>query len=130
MYTITLSDGRKLENLAVNGTNFVSKNKVDEEIFRNNLAAVKISDGKTERAYKNLVFIQQMEWADGTYYLAFREKTRMELLAEEITENSIGMADVQDALVELAGMIADNAARLDEQEVALVDVATVAAGKE
>ena len=130
MYTITLSDGRKLENLTVNGTNFVSKTKVDEGIFRNNLASVVISDGKTERAYENLVFVQQMEWADGTYYLAFREKTRMELLAEEITENSIGMADVQDALVELAGMIADNAARRDEQEVALVDGAAVAAGKE
>lgn len=130
MYTITLSDGRKLENLAVNGTNFVSKTKVDEKIFQNNLAAVVISDGKTERAYKNLVFVQQMEWADETYYLAFREKTRMELLTEEITENSTGMADVQDALVELAGMIADNAARLDEQEDALVDVAAVAAGKE
>lgn|GEM_PF-3536781 len=39
MYTITLSDGRKLENLTVNGTNFVSKTKVDEEIFQNNLAA-------------------------------------------------------------------------------------------
>ena len=130
MYTITLSDGRKLENLAVNGTNFVRKTKVDEKIFQNNLAAVVISDGKTERSYENLVFIQQMEWADGTYYLAFREKTRMELLTEEITENSIGMADVQEALVELAGMIADNAARLDEQEAALVDVAAVAAGKE
>ena len=34
------------------------------------------------------------------------------------------------ALTELAGMIADNAARLDEQEAALVDVAAVAAGKE
>ena len=130
MYTIILSDGRKLENLAVNGTNFVSKTKVDEKIFQNNLAAVKISDGKTERAYKNLVFIQQMEWADGTYYLAFREKTRMELLAEEITENSIGMADVQEALVELAGLVAENLARLDEQEAALVDVAAVADGKE
>ena len=61
MYTIILSDGRRLENLAVNGTNFVSKTKVDEEIFRNNLAAVKISDGKTERAYENLAFVQQME---------------------------------------------------------------------
>ena len=130
MYTITLSDGRKLENLAVNGTNFVSKTKVDEEIFRNNLAEVKISDGKTERAYENLVFIQQMEWADGTYYLSFREKTKMEMLAEEITENSIGMADVQDALVELAGLVAENLTRLDEQEAALVDVAAVAAGKE
>lgn len=130
MYTITLSDGRKLENLAVNGTNFVSKTKVDEKIFQNNLAAVVISDGKTERAYENLVFGQQMEWADGTYYLSFREKTRMELLAEEITENSIGMADVQDALVELAGLVAENLTRLDEQEAALVDVAAVAAGKE
>lgn len=130
MYTITLSDGRRLENLTVNGTNFVSKTKVDEEIFQNNLAAVKISDGKTERAYENLVFIQQMEWADGTYYLAFREKTRMELLTEEITENSTGMADVQDALVELAGLVAENLTRLDEQEAALVDVAAVAAGKE
>lgn len=130
MYTITLSDGRKLENLAVNGTNFVSKTKVDEEIFQNNLAAVVISDGKTERAYENLVFIQQMEWADGTYYLSLREKTKMELLAEEITENSIGMADVQDALVELAGLVAENLTRLDEQEAALVDVAAVAAGKE
>ena len=130
MYTITLSDGRKLENLAVNGTNFVSKTKVDEKIFQNNLAAVVISDGKTERAYENLVFIQQMEWADGTYYLAFREKTRMELLAEEITENSTDLADVQDALVELAGLGAENLTRLDEQEAALVDVAAVAAGKE
>ncbi len=130
MYTITLSDGRKLENLAVNGTNFVSKTKVDEKIFRNNLAAVVISDGKTERAYENLVFIQQMEWADGTYYLSFREKTKMEMLAEEITENSTGMADVQDALVELAGLVAENLTRLDEQEAALVDVAAVAAGKE
>ena len=130
MYTITLSDGRKLENLTVNGTNFVSKTKVDERIFRNNLAAVKISDGKTERVYENLAFVQQMEWADGTYYLAFREKTKMELLTEEITENSTGMADVQEALVELAGLVAENLTRLDEQEAALVDVAAVAAGKE
>ena len=130
MYTITFSDGRKLENLTVNGTNFVSKTKVDEKIFQDNLAEVKISDGKTERTYENLVFVQQMEWADGTYYLAFREKTRMELLIEEITENSTGMTDVQEALVELAGLVAENLTRLDEQEAALVDVAAVAAGKE
>ena len=38
--------------------------------------------------------------------------------------------EIEAALTELAGMIADNAARLDEQEAALVDVAAVAAGKE
>ena len=38
--------------------------------------------------------------------------------------------EIEAALTELAGMIADNAAWLDEQEAALVDVAAVAAGKE
>ena len=57
----------------------------------------------------------------------FVSKTKVD---EEITENSIGMADVQDALVELAGLVAENLTRLDEQEAALVDVAAVAAGKE
>lgn len=38
--------------------------------------------------------------------------------------------EIEAALTELAGMIADNAARLDEREAALVDVAAVAAGKE
>lgn len=130
MYTITLANGTKLTGLGMNGTNYVSKEKVDETIFKDNLSTMKVTNGETETTYTDMVFVQQMEWADGTYYLAFREKTRMELLTEEITENSTGMADVQDALVELAGLVAENLTRLDEQEAALVDVAAVAAGKE
>ena len=38
--------------------------------------------------------------------------------------------EIEAALTELAGLVAENLTRLDEQETALVDVAAVAAGKE
>lgn len=44
-YTITLADGRKLTGLDKNGDNFVSKTKVDEKIFKDNLSTMKVSDG-------------------------------------------------------------------------------------
>ena len=94
MYKITLNDGTVIDNLTVNGTNFVSKDKVDESIFtKDNLKKVTINDTD----YENLVFIQQMMLSDG-YCIAFRQKT-----AEAITQAN--MTDVQLALAEIYEMI-------------------------
>ena len=105
MYTITLADGKKLTGLEMNGTNYVSKEKVDETIFENNLSTMKVFDGETETTYTDMVFIQQMEWADGTFYLAFREKTKEEKLVAAITANTNSVTDVQVALAEVYEMI-------------------------
>ena len=105
MYTITLADGKKLTGLDMNGTNYVSKEKVDETIFKDNLSTMKVSDGKTETTYTDMVFVQQMEWDDGTFYLAFREKTKDEKLADAIAANANSVTDVQVALAEVYEMI-------------------------
>ena len=84
MYTIKLADGRELTGLTKNGTNFVSNEKVDESIFKDNLSTMTVSDGETEETFTDMAFIQQMKWTDGTYYLAFRQKTPAEL-TEEMT---------------------------------------------
>lgn len=105
MYTITLANGKKLTGLDMNGTNYVSKEKVDETIFKDNLSTMKVSDGKTETTYTDMVFVQQMEWADGTFYLAFREKTKEEKLAAAISANANSVTDVQVALAEVYEMI-------------------------
>ena len=105
MYTITLANGKKLTGLDMNGTNYVSKEKVDETIFKDNLSTMKVSDGETETTYTDMVFIQQMEWADGTFYLAFREKTQQEKILEVITANTNGLTDVQVALAEVYEMV-------------------------
>lgn len=105
MYTITLANGKKLTGLDMNGTNYVSKEKVDETIFEDNLSTMKVSDGETETTYADMVFIQQMEWADGTFYLAFREKTKEEKLVAALTATSNSVTDVQVALAEVYEMV-------------------------
>lgn len=105
MYTITLANGKKLTGLDMNGTNYVSKEKVDETIFEDNLSTMKVSDGETETTYTDMVFIQQMEWADGTFYLAFREKTKEEKLVAALTATSNSITDVQVALAEVYEMV-------------------------
>ena len=95
MYKITLNDGTVIDNLTVNGTNFVSKDKVDESIFtKDNLKKVTIND----TVYENLVFIQQMKLADG-YYIAFRQKT-----AEE---NQKYLIDKQRADIDYIALMSD-----------------------
>ena len=105
MYTITLANGTQLTGLDKNGTNYVSKEKVDESIFKDNLSTMKVSDGETEITYTDIAFVQQMEWSDGTYYLAFREKTTQEKALEAITANANSVTDVQVALAEVYEMI-------------------------
>ena len=105
MYTITLANGKKLTGLTMNGTNYVSKEKVDETIFKNNLSTMKVSEGETEITYTDMVFIQQMKWADGTFYLAFREKTKEEKLVAALNANSNSITDIQMALAEVYEMV-------------------------
>ena len=94
-YTITLADGRELTGLTINGDNYVSKKKVDESIFTDNLTTMTVSDGETEIAYQNVELIQQMEFPDG-WYLCFRELTEAELAVTELQE---ALAEVYELIV-------------------------------
>lgn len=101
MYTIELADGTKLTDLDINGSNYVSKKKVDESIFTEEaLAKVAISDGEKEETFENLIFIQQMKWSDGTYYLAFREQTAEEKAAQSVTDIQLALAELYEMLAQ------------------------------
>ena len=52
MYKITLADGTALENLVLNGNNYVSSTAVGDAIFKDNMATVTITnleDGTAEQ---------------------------------------------------------------------------------
>lgn len=83
MYTIVLSDGRKITNLGKNGDNFVSKKHIDERIFNGNLSNMTVYDDETYTVYNNVEFIQQVQYGN-EWYLAFREYTDEELRSIEI----------------------------------------------
>lgn len=58
IYTITLEDGTQLENLHLNGNNFVSEKKIEPSVFDGKLAKVVISDGETEEVHTNMALVQ------------------------------------------------------------------------
>lgn len=86
----------------MNGSNYVSQTEVDESVFADNCTPMIIaaSDGTEERV-EHGVFMQQMEWSDGTWYLCFREKTPQEIRDEQIQAQIDYLAMMADIDVEV-----------------------------
>lgn len=82
-YTITLNNGTEIKDLIKNGDNFVSKVKLDESIFKNNLTRMTISNGEEVEVLENMEFIQQMKIGK-EYYICFRQLTEREIKDIEI----------------------------------------------
>lgn len=69
-YSVTLSDGTKLDNLALNGNNFVSSTKVTEADFKKKLSKVTITDddGKA-KDYTDMVLVQVTQVGDESWFI-------------------------------------------------------------
>lgn len=50
-YAITLADGTILDNLKLNGNNFISNTAIDADIFNENCSPVIISDGANSETH-------------------------------------------------------------------------------
>lgn len=97
IYSITLSDGTKLENLRLNGNNFISAVPVTKEMFDGNCGKVTVSDGETEEVYENLDLVQITE-NGGEYWFILRSLTPDELFRIKMQsdiEYIAMMADVE-----------------------------------
>lgn len=85
MYTITLADGTKLENLELNGNNFVSKTAIDESIFTSkNLKRVTIVDEDGVTQILEYQVLEQLVQYDDEYHFILRDRTSDEDFKEDI----------------------------------------------
>ena len=82
MYKIILSDGTQLNNLKLNGNNFVSEMEVTEDTFKGKLSKVTIEttkDGQEiTKEYEHMELVQVVHYEDG-YYFVLRELSATEL---------------------------------------------------
>ena len=83
-WKITLSDGTKLENLGLNGNNFISEAKITEDDFKGKLSKVTVEGKDFKQEYNNMELVQIAHYEDG-YYFVLREIPQEELdkLADE-----------------------------------------------
>lgn len=89
MYTITLSNGTKLENLILNGNNFIAPSEIADSVFDGNLGTVTISDGEKEDVYTDMVLLSNIV-RDGQSWIVLgrksEEEKRQEARDREIAE--------------------------------------------
>ena len=77
-YRITLTDGTVLDNLKLNGNNYVADYEVTEDMFNGNLSQVIINDGEIDMTYSNMQLVHIAKYDDG-YYFILRAMTKREL---------------------------------------------------
>lgn len=94
MYKITLKDGTVIDNLTMNGNNYVSPTEVDTSLFtRKNLSSVVVNDGEKDETLTNLLFVQETHMKDGYYFIL-----------RPMTDTEISITDIQEALSDIYEM--------------------------
>lgn len=108
MYKITLHDGTVLDDLELNGNNFISEKVIDDSVFSGNLDTVTISNGETTETYTDMKLLSNRV-DGGKSWFVLGEKTAqekaMERLVASLSVNAESITDVQLALAELYEMI-------------------------
>ena len=108
MYQITLHDGTVLDELELNGNNFISEKVIDDSVFSGNLDTVTISNGETTETYTDMKLLSNRV-DGGKSWFVLGEKTAqekaMERIVASLSVNAESITDVQLALAELYEMI-------------------------
>ena len=89
MYKITLADGTELNDLVLNGNNFIAQTAVDDAVFKDNMATVTITnleDGTTEQIEDGVLLSNIVR--DGCSWIVLGQKTP-EQKAEEARDKEI-----------------------------------------
>lgn len=98
-YTVTLSDGSKLEKLTLNGNNFISTVAVEESQFDGKLKTVTItdSDGKEEK-HENMFLVQVTHPSDGEWWFILADKTVDQIKQEQLEQSIASLTDMMMSL--------------------------------
>lgn len=98
-YTVTLSDGTKIENLTLNGNNFISTTAVTEDQFDGKLKGVTItdSDGKEEK-HENMFLVQVSHPSDSEWWFILADKTASQIKQEQFEQSIASLTDMMMAL--------------------------------
>ena len=95
MYTIKLYDGTVLENLTLNGNNFISDTIIPDTVFENNLKLIEISDGETTQTLTDQFLAANRVENDQSWFVII-DKTPEQKEKEEFENN---IADIYATLI-------------------------------
>lgn len=77
-YRITLADGTVIENLKLNGNNYISETPIVPAVFHGNCSPVVIGDGIINVTHDDMELVQLTE-SEGSYWFILRDIPAEEL---------------------------------------------------
>lgn len=98
MYTITLADGTILDNLLLNGNNFISDTRIDEAVFDGNLNTVHIMGPGVDKTFDNLD-IDSIREDGGKYWFVLRRLSDWELWERDTRAEIRELSDTSDDII-------------------------------
>ena len=95
-----LSDGTELDNLTLNGNNYVSETEISEHVFSDNLATVTIEDDENNvQELHNCKLTHFAHYADGWYFI-IDEMTQAEIDKDVNEAQTFFTAMMTDTLID------------------------------
>ena len=98
MYTIKLYDGTLLENLELNGNNFISDTIIPDTVFENNLKLIEISDGETTQTLTDQFLAANRVENDQSWFVLI-DKTPEMKREEEMTDLQLALVELYESLL-------------------------------
>lgn len=78
IYKIILADGTVINNLTMNGNNFISDEAIEASIFEANCCPVTINDGTSDEVHENMELVQVTS-VEGKSWFVLRDISEKEL---------------------------------------------------
>lgn len=78
IYKITQTDGTVINDLKLNGNNFISSTEIEESVFDGNLLTVTINDGEKDEIHTNMKLVQ-ISKVGSSYWFVLQDIPETEL---------------------------------------------------
>lgn len=101
MHKITLNDGTVLDNLELNGNNYISNQVIENVVFEDNLDEITFFDGENTKTQQDMKLISNVVM-DGKSWFILAEKTKEEKEKELLQAR---IADLEMLLLMQEGVI-------------------------
>ena len=98
MYTIKLYDGTVLDNLELNGNNFISDTIIPDTVLENNLKTVEVFDGENTQILTDQFLAANRVENNQTWFVLI-DKTPEMKREEEMTDLQLALVELYESLL-------------------------------
>jgi len=98
MHSIKLEDGTMLENLELNGNNYIANIAIEDSVFEGNLGVIEISDGETTETYQDMKLMSNIV-RDGRSWIVLGQKSQDEIEKETLNNKIAELQQIIDTML-------------------------------